>query len=488
MNMNDHASKAPRPPTSQSESDEWLHTPTLVVAMVALMVLALGAPLVLMACVAALLYVLMGPRQALQALAIMVIIKYLNFSIYDFPSLFGVLAWAILLLVAVRAALKLRLNIVRELLPLWFLVLIVAVLTPINSASPVVSGLKLTSFALGVTGVIATSLSLSSEGARFLRKWLPSVALAVALISVLTIPFPGISQRTVAGSFQGIMSQPQSFGTFLAPLLTLMAGRLVFQRQRQRQRQRNRWIDWAALAVVAWLLLWSRARTAFLAVILGLMTTFLIGLLGNAQIRKFALRGFLFALGLGLVALVAISTNNSVRNAAHEFIFKRGDGSTVEESFMRSRGHGVISQWDNFLREPLTGNGFGIFPGGVLSANATTFMGLPISAPVEKGFLPSAVLEENGVVGTIAFIILIVALVRRTLNTHDVVWTSVLLTCLFVNLGEAVFFSVGGIGLYFWLWIGLAIRGTSPLQGEFRKGGSVEWPRAQSRPGDSGAW
>ena len=36
-------------------------------------------------------------------------------------------------------------------------------------------------------------------------------------------------------------------------------------------------------------------------------------------------------------------------------------------------------------------------------------------------------------------------------------WVAMFFGCLFVNVGEAVFFSIGGLGLHFWLLIGLAV-------------------------------
>jgi len=48
------------------------------------------------------------------------------------------------------------------------------------------------------------------------------------------------------------------------------------------------------------------------------------------------------------------------------------------------------------------------------------------------------------------------------------------MTCVLVNIGEAVIFSMGGLGLMFWLWLGLAMRGTHPLP--------TERTRPDSRP------
>lgn len=426
----------------------------------ALLVLAVGAPAMLLAMIVALVYALLGPRQAIQALAAMVVLKYLNSAVYSFPPLFGMLAWLVLLFVAIRALPMLRARSMFVLGPLWLFVLIAAGLAAFSSSNPTVSLMKLASFTVGTTGVIAAAMALQAKEAHFLRAWLPTVVLAVAAVSLLTVPFPAISQRVYSGSFQGIFNHPQSFGTFLAPLVTLLVVRFLLRRRDWH------WPDSAALVFTGIILLSTGTRTAAIAVLVGVLGSMFLGVFHKRTGRKEALRGWLIATGIGAVALTVVLAHGGLRSAASDFIFKRDQDASLDEAFMASRGAGIESQWSNFLSQPLTGHGFGVFPGGYASSKIVTFMGLPISAPVEKGFLPTAVLEEVGVVGALLFLVLIGGLVRQAYLTGDQVWTAVLLTCLFVNLGEAVFFSVGGIGLIFWLWMGLAIRGTSPLPGE----------------------
>lgn len=427
---------------------------TVLVASAGLAVLALGSPVVLIALVAAGIHALRGPRPALQALAVMVTVKYLNSSLYSFPPMTGVLAWLVLLVSAMRIVPKLNAGTLSVLGPLWAFVVIAGVLAPVNSGNPTVSLMKVASFGVGATAVVAAALVLRVGDAQRLRLWLPSLVLAVGLVSLLTIPFPAISQRVYLGSFQGILSHPQSFGTFLAPLVTLLASRLLLHR-----RQFSK-LDGLALSVAGLLLLASATRTAALAVILGVTGAMFLGVLRNRTARREAMRAWMLGIGLAALALIAVLASSGLRGAVFEFVFKRDTTASLDEAFMSSRGVGIESQWRNFLEQPLIGHGFGIFPGGGFPTRVVTFMGLPISAPVEKGFLPTAVLEEVGVVGGAAFLVLVVAMVRRAMRTGDQPWTAVLLTCLFINLGEAVFFSVGGIGLVFWIWMGVAMRGT----------------------------
>ncbi len=82
-------------------------------------------------------------------------------------------------------------------------------------------------------------------------------------------------------------------------------------------------------------------------------------------------------------------------------------------------------------------------------------MGIPISAPVEKGFLPAAILEEVGIVGTIFFIYLIFILTKLVVRSKNIHICCLYFSCLFINIGEAVFFSIGGIGIFFMLLIAM---------------------------------
>ena len=135
----------------------------------------------------------------------------------------------------------------------------------------------------------------------------------------------------------------------------------------------------------------------------------------------------------------------------------KGEEKPIGEAFYASRGKRIEEQWRNFTEQPITGHGFGIYSSGDVPSGVKTFLGIPISAPTEKGFIPTAVLEETGIIGSIFFLYFLFSLIRLALKGTDIRWIAMFFGCLFVNVGEAVFFSVGGIGLHIWLLMGLAI-------------------------------
>jgi hypothetical protein len=68
------------------------------------------------------------------------------------------------------------------------------------------------------------------------------------------------------------------------------------------------------------------------------------------------------------------------------------------------------------------------------------------SAPIEKGVLPVMVLGETGVVGSIFFAFFVISfLVAASSRKLDITLTMFLLL-LVSNMGEATFFSPGGVG------------------------------------------
>jgi hypothetical protein len=117
----------------------------------------------------------------------------------------------------------------------------------------------------------------------------------------------------------------------------------------------------------------------------------------------------------------------------------------------------IASSWNNFLDRPLSGVGFGL-PSS--SHNAAELgeeaFGIPTSLPIEKSFLPTAILEETGLLASLIFLVFLSTLAKPVLRFGNFSTIALFLTVLFVNFGEMVFFSTGG-GVYVWLWMGLAI-------------------------------
>ena len=82
------------------------------------------------------------------------------------------------------------------------------------------------------------------------------------------------------------------------------------------------------------------------------------------------------------------------------------------------------------------------------------FQGIPISASVEKGFLPTAVLEETGIIGS-SFLVLLLFSISFPIFKYGKPWEIwMFATALLLNAGEAMLLSPGGKGLLIWIVIG----------------------------------
>jgi len=411
-----------------------------------------GGAAVTAAMIALCIWALIGPAQAIRALSLGVVIKYLNGAVFAFTGLEATLAWLLLFLAAVRVLPYIVERFVVA-LPVFIFSLPVAVLSITTSEWPEISIMKLLAFTLAAVTALTAFAALDPSEREAIRRWFFSLTVTIVAVSLPTIFFPAIAHaRAASAGFQGILNHPQAFGIVLAPFAAWFFTGILFQPKGVRPWQ------WLAVAGLFVMILISGARTAMAAIMLSLFATFLIVLFIKPRQAIVArpLRAVLIAVALlGCVGL-AVLASHGVAEALTRYIVKNDKDIGVEKSFQNSRGNGAELQWQNFLARPITGNGLGIYPGQMSREGVVTFLGIPISAPAEKGFLPTAILEETGLIGTGAFLIMLMLLANRAIKTSDIRWYSFFFASIFINVGEVVIFSVGGIGLYFWLLIGLA--------------------------------
>ncbi|MCB9321712.1 MAG: hypothetical protein H6570_20700 [Lewinellaceae bacterium] len=139
------------------------------------------------------------------------------------------------------------------------------------------------------------------------------------------------------------------------------------------------------------------------------------------------------------------------------FIYKREEVHNIQEAFEYSRLSQILKMTKNITKTPVYGIGFAL-PSNhkQLGSNIVRdpILNLPVSSPTEKGFLPFAIIEETGIVGSFFFIFIMYFILHKVLNTHNSSVTLVCLSAILSNIGEMYFFSFGGMGLIMWLLIG----------------------------------
>lgn len=393
---------------------------------------------------------LMSPTTACQSMSLAIVIKYLNPEIAEYGAVSGLLFWVVLIAGTVRLLSLVRPPALPLVIPIWAFGLIALILSCMVSPSVPISVLKVITFVLVTTAVLASLQAVTAIEIQRIRTFLFALVTTVAAASAITVAQPAIGYALVKTNLQGILNHPQTLATFLAPFVAwAMTGLLV--------NRRPGILATTFLLLTCAVMLMTLARTAVIANVVGVGCALIARTLSGKSHAQLAAVGRTLALSTAaIITIITLAfTVDSFRSAVTGFVLKR-EAENVDQAFYSSRGFGIQSQWKNFLAQPLTGHGFGVYADGSFPDGIVEFNGIPISAPVEKGFIPTAVLEETGLLGGVVFLILIVTIARFVLKATDVRWIAVFFTSVTVNVGEAVLLSPGGIGLHIWLLISLA--------------------------------
>ena len=312
---------------------------------------------------------------------------------------------------------------------------------------PLISALKLAAFTLG-TVVMVTGFYRTRHLIDYWLSWLLTLGVFVLLASLPFYVLPGGYSRNGVG-FQGILTHPQTFGPVLAPITALLAGLYFF-------RQRTSWIILLCLGLGITGMYLSLSRTSLLAFVLAATITTVFGIslkpdtwavdLGRTLGKPTVMLGLLAAL-----SLVAVQWT-SVQKGLQSFLAKDDGSASVTQALERSRGAAMSQSMENFWANPLTGIGFGApsDPARLAATLERGPFGIPTSASVEKGFMPTAVLEEMGIIGALLTLAVLVFLFMPTIQHPDPTLFWIMGASLFLNFGEMVFFSIGGMGFFFW--------------------------------------
>jgi hypothetical protein len=389
---------------------------------------------------------------ALQALELSVLVKYMNPGLVAYDEFSGVLMWAVILAAAARVCAGASAVHWQRVVPVIGFVALALVFSIAVSPAVEISVMKLLTFGIIVSTVIMAADGLTEEQRADFARWLLTLGLVAIGASALTLLRPEIAFRLNGTGLQGIFNHPQSLGTFTAPFAAvLLAQALVLQRRAG--------LVWLAAIALCWsVMLLTEARTAAFAAAAGVGSALAARLWWGRQARSDVGPGRIFGvLAIVAVALVvAIVQTDAVGRAVTSFLLKRSGEQEVSAALHASRGVGIEGQWRNFLDAPLTGHGFGVYVDGTFPDGVSRVWGIPISAPVEKGFVPTAVLEETGLPGALLFATLIGSLWLTVWRSREPQRIALFVGALAVNVGEAVILSPGGIGLHVWILLALA--------------------------------
>lgn len=334
-----------------------------------------------------------------------------------------------------------------NLLGLFFISTLVASFTV--SYIPSLSILKLVSFAIGVF-VIFVCFYNTHHLNQYWQSWFYTF-IVFSFVAGLLVYLAGLGYFRTREGFQGIWGHPQIMGPICSMMTAWLAGQYLSKRST------SKLLPLVTIIGVVFVFT-SGARTAALALGGGLCIALIVLAVRKRSSISWQ-RLFINPLtGVVTVLLVVamVLFSSEVKMMVSDFIQKGDDeSSNVTEVFQESRGRRMNTSMDNFKSSPLLGIGFGIPSELTVSAHGVeTVMGITTSASSEKGFMPSAILEEVGLVGALLVFLLMIAISLPIHRYADlsVVW--MYWASLLVNAGAAILFSVGGLGFFMWLVIG----------------------------------
>lgn len=322
------------------------------------------------------------------------------------------------------------------------------------STMPDVSVLKAVSWTLVLATLMSAWRGLSNDERDRLVRQLFGGLIAIMLLSLPLLVLPLGYLRNGSG-FQGILNHPQAFGPTMALLGTWAASQLFAQR-------RPSWSSIGLVGATLVLVVLSEARTAGLAMILGIVVAVASAPILSGRPLRLVMPGLRSKRVWGLVAaafMVAIAFAPRLSGVVEHYLTKSGRAGEVQsilEAYDRSRGRLIDEMWQNINDHPFAGIGFGIGSDPLeMRVERDPIFGLPVSASIEKGVLPLAILEELGIIAALVVAVWFFALVRRAAR-GGVAPLAVTTTALLLNMGENTFFSPGGMGLLSLVLIGWA--------------------------------
>lgn len=312
------------------------------------------------------------------------------------------------------------------------------------STVALVSLFKVLSFTLAVTTLMVAWSGISDKSRKQTENIVFGVMIIIMLSSIsLLLSGSGLGYLRNGYGFQGVLNQPQVFGVMVSFLGAWVAGRFFVE-------HKHSLVNIVFLGICLFLIYMSGSRIAGA----GLVLSFPVSLI---LLWWFGQRSTLYkvrhtsgnrVIWIALIAItVVIFSGPSLFNAVEKYVTKGSKTSNLWVAIKDSRGRLVGEMFDNIEKNPIKGIGFGVASDpSQMNIKRDPVFNLPVSAPVEKGVMPVATLEELGIPGFVISLAWFWMLTKRSIRNGFVSLT-VFTTALLTNLGEATFFSPGGMGL-----------------------------------------
>ncbi len=409
------------------------------------------------------LYSLTGRRQIIESIFLSWFFTFLNNEITP-PTLFDFFNRYLIILtcfisVLIRANLRKseEVTIITTALGIFFIIHSI-----FFSQIPELSILKASIWILYIVTLLLAWNGMSYLEYNESKRWIVSFIFIIVLASLFIFFFSDVGYSLNSSYFQGILNHPQALGLTAAGSASLIISQLLSQKS-------NKLYQFLKIFICFYLIFLSGSRTAALALIFALSICLFIFFITNfnkiISIHKISFNIFKFLsliIFLVFIGIFIFQYQDSIGTLTQSFINKteKINVENIFSAYFTSRKVLFEPMLMNIFDKPFSGIGFGI-ASDPLSMNIKKILGIPISAPIEKGILPLAILEEVGVFGLFLFIVWIFILLIRA-NTNSFGSFFILITLLMFNLGEAGLFSPNGFGMLYLILLTLVV--TKPIK------------------------
>jgi hypothetical protein len=391
---------------------------------------------------------------ALKALSLSLMATTINSSFVSLSIVFAIGRLVILFVVAGRFMLdlsKMRGDFMRRGY-VWLLFgfcAVVAMGSVMNGYFVVVSLLKLLAFSAGVFAILlgADVVRVRSSD---LTCWCFSLIIFCVLLGVVAqvigAGYGAERNGVISPFFKGAFSHSQTLGAIGGLMLVYLFTIYLFSPYRYKL------FTLCLAAVLTYQVYLTASRTGISTAVIGCAATLCLAYLapgGRRQVRFHLPRLQLAVMaGVGFILMIFVNffTGNSLGKGLTSILLKyEGSEALSWEVLFQTRMPLIEFMIANFKTSPLTGIGFGTSYDPGFAAKATWY-----TAPIEKGVLPLAVLEETGLSGSLFFWAFIIFFLIYLIRERNISGFGIFIAMLVANLGEMMFFSFGGAGGMCW--------------------------------------
>ncbi len=407
-----------------------------------------------------------NPEQTLIAFSLIQTITLLNSKIFGYSTPFFTLCRILItILPFILFFLKNRSFCMKNKIFIynsWFTLSILTInIINLNNNLLSLSLLKLLLYYCGSSFIILSFSFINNL--KNILSWLYALCLNLIILSLIIYIFAfeiglwvdwGIPRPDL---FRGVFIHPNQVSIILIPFFILF---LYSQNKKSKLDILHIFI----ISSILFLIIVSGARGGAVGLLITIIITLIISLVKKkylTQIRQIIIKNKLF-LAISLITLLVMS--QSVIEIFNSFALKQSIYKTetidARELFYLSRGWRILLSIENFIQHPLIGIGFGVptSPEDLWRVVYDPIFNFPISAPIEKTFFFSGVLEEFGLIGTISFFIFYIKWASTIIrNTHSIFIVALFFSIFTLSIFEFQFFSMGIYG-FNWIWLGLITR------------------------------